>query len=227
MTSVARVLRGRLAGAALVLLSACAGGPPPPDWQADAKAALDAAVAAHLKGDGRVAAQELARARSQIASTGRPELMARAELMHCAAQVASLAFEPCIGFERLRRDAAAAELAYANHLAARVLSREDIERLPPAQRTAAAAVAGGSASFGAVQDIDDPLSRLVTVAVLFQAGQASPQMIALAADTASAQGWRRPLLAWLKLQALHAQRAGDAAEAERLARRIELVQSGH
>ncbi|HUG21077.1 hypothetical protein [Piscinibacter sp.] len=220
------ILRGCLAGAALALLSACAGGPPPPDWQADAKAALDAAVTAHLKGDSRVAAQELARARSQIASTGRPELMARAELMHCAAQVASLAFEPCTGFERLRRDAAAAELAYADHLAARALAREDIERLPPAQRTAATAVAGGSASVGAVQDIADPLSRLIAIAVLFQAGHASPQMIALAADAASAQGWRRPLLAWLKIQALQAQRAGDADAAQRLERRIELVQSG-
>jgi len=60
--------------------------------------------------------------------------------------------------------------------------------------------------------------------VLFQAGKASPAMIALAADTASAQGWRRPLLAWLKVQALRAEQAGEADEAQRLRRRLELVQ---
>jgi hypothetical protein len=223
MTTRARPLRMRLSFAAgAALLAACAGGPPPPDWQANAKAALDSAVTAHLVGDSRGAAQDFERAFSEIARTGRPELMARAELMRCAAQVASLVFEPCTGFERLRADAAAPELAYAAYLLGRPLPREEIERLPPAQRDTAAAVAGGSPA--SVEGIADPLSRLIAVAVQFQAGKASPQTIALAADTASAEGWRRPLLAWLKVQALRAQRAGDAQEAQRLERRIELVQ---
>jgi hypothetical protein len=205
------------------LLAACASGPPPPDWQTNAKSALDAAVTAYLAGDNGAEAREFERARSHIARTGRAELMARAELMRCAAHVASLVFEPCDGFERLRRDAAAPERAYADHLAARALTRDDIERLPPPQRAAAAAVAGADATLGSVQAIDDPLSRLIAVAVLFQAGKASPEMIALAADTASGQGWRRPLLAWLNVQALRAERAGAADEAQRLRRRIELV----
>jgi hypothetical protein len=45
-------------------------------------------------------------------------------------------------------------------------------------------------------------------------------------DTASAQGWRRPLLAWLGLQQQRAQQAGDAEAVARLARRIALVGSG-
>jgi primosomal protein N'' len=79
---------------------------------------------------------------------------------------------------------------------------------------------------GSLQAIDDPLSRLIAAALLFRAGKASPEMITLAADTASAQGWRRPLLAWLKVQALRAERVGAADEAQRLRRRIELVQGG-
>jgi primosomal protein N'' len=75
-----------------------------------------------------------------------------------------------------------------------------------------------------VQGIDDPLSRLIAVAVLFQAGKASPPMIDAAIETASAQGWRRPLLAWLKVQAMRAEKAGDAAETQRLQRRIALVE---
>ena len=213
-----------LAVALAVQLGACAGGPPVPEWQGNAKSASDGAVAAYLSGDSRVEAREFEQARAQIARTGRPELVARAELIRCAAHVASLVFEPCQGFEALRGDAAAPERAYADHLAARVLPRDDIERLPPAQRTAAAAVAGAGVSLANVQAIDDPLSRLIAVAVLFQAAKASPEMIALAADTASAQGWRRPLLAWLKVQALRAEEAGASGEAQRLQRRIELVQ---
>lgn len=215
----------RLTSAAVVAaLAACAGGPPVPDWQANAKAAMDQATAAYLSGDTQGEARAFERARDEISRTGRPELLARAELMRCAAHVASLVFEPCQGFERLRGDAAPPERAYADHLAARALPRADIERLPPAQQAVAAAVAGGEASTATVQAIDDPLSRLICVAVLFQAGKASPATMALAADTASAQGWRRPLLAWLEVLALRAERAGAADEAQQLRRRIELVQ---
>jgi len=215
----------RLAAAALVAaLAACAGGPPVPDWQANAKSAMDQATAAYLSGDGATEARAFAAAREQISRTGRPELLARAELMRCAAHVASLVFEPCAGFEKLRADAAAPERAYADHLAARRLPLADIERLPPAQRTVAAALAGGDASAATVQAIDDPLSRLIAAAVLFQAGKASPATLALAADTASAQGWRRPLLAWLEVLALRAERAGAADEAQRLRRQMLLVQ---
>jgi hypothetical protein len=218
--------RGVRVAALTLLLAACAGTPPAPDWQSNARSAVDGAVAAALAGDPRAEAQELERARAEISRTGRADLMARAELMRCAARVASLQLEPCEGFEKLRADAAPAERAYADHLAARVLPRDDIERLPPAQRAIATAIAGGDATLAGVQGIEDPLSRIIAVAVLFEAGKASPPMIVLAVDTASAQGWRRPLLAWLKVQALRAEQAGDSAEAQRLRRRIELVLNG-
>ena len=210
--------------ALVVAIAACASGPPAPDWQANAKAAIDQATTAYLSGDSAAEARAFERAREQISRTGRPGLLARAELMRCAAHVASLVFEPCQSFERLRGDAAPAEQAYADHLAARPLPRADIERLPAAQQAVANAVAGSEASAASVQAIDDPLSRLIAAAVLFQAGKASPATLALAADTASAQGWRRPLLAWLEVLALRAERAGALDDAARLRRQIQLVQ---
>jgi hypothetical protein len=220
------VARSRIALLIAAFVAGCAGGPPPPEWQANATGAVDAGVAAYLKGDSRAATAEFDRARNEVASTGRPALLARVELMRCAAEVASLVFGLCEGFEKLRRDAAAPERVYAKHLAARKLPPVDIELLPPGQRAAAAAIAGGEATLASVQQIEDPLARLIAVAVLFQTGKASPEMIALASETASVQGWRRPLLAWLKVQALRAQRAGDAEELGRVQRRIELVQGG-
>jgi hypothetical protein len=62
---------------------------------------------------------------------------------------------------------------------------------------------------------------LVAAGVLLRAGRANPEVIALAVDTASSQGWRRPLLAWLNLQLQRAERAGATAELERLRRRID------
>ncbi|MFZ5544645.1 MAG: hypothetical protein ACOZJZ_13885 [Pseudomonadota bacterium] len=178
---------------------------------------------AHLRGDTRLETLAYQRARAEVARTGRPDLAARVELMRCAAHVAGLAFEPCAGFEKLRIDAAPAEAAYAAYLEARPLPREQVERLPASHQAPAAALAGGVFTAPQLQAIEDPLSRLIALAVLFRAGKADPAMIALGADTASAQGWRRPLLAWLEVQALHADKAGDAGEAQRLRRRIELV----
>ena len=210
--------------AVVALLAGCASGPAPPTWQSEAKGALDRAAVAYLGGETALHDTELARARAAVAATGRPELAARVELTACALRVASVQFEPCARFEALRADAAAPERAYAEHLAAKALARDAIALLPPAQQGPAAARAGGNATLATVQGIEDPLSRLIAVAVLFQAGQASPAMIELAADTASTQGWRRPLLAWLKVQALRAEKAGDAAASQALQRRIALVE---
>lgn len=207
-----------------LLLAACASSPPPPDWQINAHMAINHAVTATLRGEAREEDQELARARSEIAKTGRPDLLAQAELMHCAALVASLVLEPCAGFEALRADATPAQRAYADYLAARVPTA-DIALLPPPHRAPAAASA--QAALSVLQDIDDPLSRLVAAAVLFQAGRASPAVLALAAETASAQGWRRPLLAWLQAQALRADKASDTEQAERLRRRMDLILNLH
>jgi hypothetical protein len=218
-------LRALLALAWAALLAACAGGPAAPAWQVDAKGAMDRAASAYLRGDGKPHEAELSRARAAVAATGRTELAARVELMDCALRAAALDLGPCPRFESLRTDATAADRAYADLLAGRALAREAVALLPTAQQGAANARAAGAVAPTVTQAIDDPLSRLIALALLFQAGQASPAHIEQAADTASAEGWRRPLLAWLKVQALRAEKAGDAAALAALQRRIALVES--
>lgn len=216
-----RAARAALAGvAAAGLLAACATTPPPPDWQVEAQGAVERAVAAWLDGNAQIEAVEAARAHRAAAATGQPAIVARIELLRCAARVASLEFGPCAAFEPLRADAAEAERAYADYLGARATTA-DVALLPPAQRGAATASPDASAQVLAA--IDDPLARLVAAGVMFESGRASPAAIALAADTASAQGWRRPVLAWLAVQRGLAERGGDAAQAQRLQRRIDLA----
>ena len=200
------------------LLVACAGGPPPPDWQMNAQGAMERATAAYLSGNTRLEALEFSRARAEVARTGRADLLARAELMRCAARVASLVFEDCPGFAALAPDAGAAERAYADYLAGR-LRPQDAALLPAQHRD----VATGSGSVDSLSRIPDPLSRLVAAGVLLRSARAQPAVMALAVDTASAQGWSRPLLAWLNVQALRAEAAGELNEAARLRRRIGMV----
>ncbi|MDP3226481.1 MAG: hypothetical protein Q8N13_00705 [Acidovorax sp.] len=212
-----------LYGALLVgtmLLAACSSKPPVPDWQMNAQGASHKALEAYLSGNARVEALEWDRARAEVARTGRPDLLARLELMRCAAQVASLVIGPCERFEPLRADAAPPELAYADYLAGR-LQPAQVALLPEAQRKVAA-----SGNVATLAGLEDPLSRLVAAGVLFQTGKVTPAVIAEAAEVASAQGWRRPLMAWLTLQVQRADAAGDAQAGASLRRRLAVVEQG-
>lgn len=223
MKGAAAMVRPMVALVAAAALSACGSRPPAPEWQMQAHGAMARYEQAFLAGAERAAGAEFARARGALASTGRADLVARAELVRCALQVASLAGTACDGFEALRADAAGAEKAYAAYLTGAALSAEQAALLPPAHRGVAATGGGGGAA--ALARIGDPLSRLVAAGVLVRAGQGSSEVLRIAADTASQQGWRRPLLAWLGAQALLAERAGQVEEAQRLRRRMALVTS--
>lgn len=204
-----------------MLLAACSSKPPVPDWQMNAQGASEKALEAYLSGNARVEALEWDRARAEVARTGRPDLLARLELMRCAAQVASLVVGPCDRFEPLRADAAPPELAYADYLTGR-LDPAQVALLPEAQRKVAV-----SGTVATLAGLEDPLSRLVAAGVLFQTGKASPAIIAEAAEAASAQGWRRPLMAWLRLQVQRADAAGDTQAAASLRRRLAVVEQGN
>jgi hypothetical protein len=219
MTTTLWIARRLPATLLATFLAACAGGPPAPDWQMNAQSALERASAAYMEGNAAVEAQEFARAREQIARTGKLDLLARAELLRCAARVASLVFDDCAGFAPA--DAAPAEGAYARYLAGRAQA-QDIALLPAPQRAVAGA-GSDTAAAAAIDGIADPLSKLVAAGVLLRTGRATPALFDRAVNTASDQGWRRPLLAWLGVQATRAEQAGQIQQAQQLRRRIALA----
>lgn len=211
-----------------LLLNACASAPAPPDWQANAFAALNGFSSAYLSGNTRLADFEFARAKTEITRTGRADLLARAELTRCAVRVASLEFDHCAGYQALAPDAAAPEQAYAAFLSGR-WSTLDATLLPAQHRALALQAASDQATgrpapaSSLLGAIEDPLARLIAAGVLLQSQRLTAADLVLASDTASAQGWRRPLLAWLGLQRQQATVSGDLAAAARLQRRIDLV----
>lgn len=208
---------------AMVLLGACASKPPPPDWQANAFAALNSYSSAYLEGNSRVADLEFARAKAEVSRTGRPDLMARLELVRCAAQVASLVLEPCTGYLALAADAKAPEQAYAAFISGHWTGL-DAKLLAAAYQSLVASPAATSAAANSqLSQIEDPLSSLIAAGALLQRELLTPEDIALAVDSASHQGWRRPLLAWLGVQLTRAKTAGNMAQVDRLQRRIDLV----
>jgi len=197
------------------LLAACSSTPPPPEWRVNAHQALRNFEEAYLEGNTRTADAEFLRAKAEASSTGRPDIVARIELARCAVQTASLAFDDCPGFKPLALDADARELAYADYLAGRWQGL-DAKRLPAHHQPV---VAAGTLPA-------DPLARLVAAGALLRAGRITPIHIAAATEAASANGWRRPLLAWLGVEEKRAASAGDAEAVAGIRRRIDLITKG-
>lgn len=193
-------------------LAGCATQPPQPAWRADAQSALDGFTEAYLAGASDAARTEFARARAGAAGTGNAAAVGQIELVRCAAQTASLDIDDdCSGFAALAADATPAQRAYADYLAGRWQGL-DVALLPEQHRSVPLAA------------IADPLARLVAAGAALRAGTLTPEGIATATETASTQGWRRPLLAWLGVAIQRAQALGDEAEVARLRRRVALAQ---
>lgn len=194
-------------------LAGCASKPQPPAWQPDARGALDGYTAAWLQGATTEADAEFAHARRAMASTGRFDVVAQAELVRCGVQAAGLVFD-CPGFAAIAGDATPAQRAYAAYLAGQWQGL-DAALLPEQHR--------GVAAGKGVAGIADPLARLVAAGALFKAGRITPADIGAAVDTASQQGWRRPLLAWLGVEEQRAAAAGDTLAVEQIRRRVVLL----
>ncbi|MFN3593330.1 MAG: hypothetical protein ACK4TK_01435 [Thiobacillaceae bacterium] len=218
-----QALRRTAAACLLALLTGCASGPPPADWQLNAHSLLESYGKHYLDGDTPLAERHFERARAEIARTGRLDLVARAELTRCAVRLAALETGPCTAFERLATHAGEEDQAYARFLTGDWQGL-DANRLPTHYRGLLAAREDAT-RLRALEEIKAPLPRAIAAGALFRAGGAAPEVIALATRTASDQGWRRPLLAWLEVQAKRAEAAGDQAGLELIRRRIELVQS--
>ena len=208
----------------LAVLAGCAGTPPPADWKMNAVAQLDQAQLRWLEGNSRAADLAMHRSRGEIAQSGRPDLLARAELAACAARVASLEFGPCPGFERLAGDTRAEDAAYARFLGGDWAGLD--ARQLPSHYAGLLAARDAAAANRALAEIQAPLPRLIGAALLFRQARAEPATLVLALDTASERGWRRPLLAWLSVGLKRARDAGDAGAAGQIQRRIDLVLGG-
>lgn len=209
---------------ATLLLSACGSAPKQADWQINTVSAMEQAQTAYLNAEQSAAATELQKARGQTARAADPQALAQIELRQCALQVASLDWQPCRAYEALRAYSTLAQQAYADYLYAHVEPAQ-IHALPAQQQSIAQASTQQQAQ-AALEQIQAPLSKLVAAAVtLRRAGAPNQALLETAVNVSSEQGWRRPLLAWLKLQENWAQQQNLEGLQKTSAMRIQLLES--
>jgi predicted small lipoprotein YifL len=209
--------------ASLILLAACgSGGLPPPDWKADSADLIERYQKHALLGENTLAERYFQQAVSATGGAGRVAETARLWLVRCTTRRAMLIDDACAEYAELAAMAPnAADQAYYQFVTLR-WDGLDVALLPEQHRDLVRTPAGKRHEV--LGRINDPLARLLDAGLLVMRQEADAATLALATETASEQGWRQPLLTYLKLQHEQAAARGDVAEQARLARRIQLVE---
>jgi len=209
--------------ASLVLLTACgSGGPPPPDWKTDSSDLIGRYQKHALLGENTLAERYFQQAVSATGGAGRVAETARLWLVHCATRRAMLIDDACAEYAELAKiEPSAADQAYYQFVTLR-WDNLDVAQLPEQHRDLVRTPA--ATRHEVLSRISDPLARLLDASLLVMRQEAGGTTLEVATETASSQGWRQPLLTYLKLQHEQAAAQGDAPRQARLARRIQLVE---
>ncbi len=212
-----------LALASLVMLTACgSGGPPPPDWKTDSADLIERYRKHALLGENTLAERYFQQAVAATGGAGQVAETARLWLVRCATRRAMLIDDACAEYAELAGVAPnAADQAYYQFITLR-WDGLDVAQLPAQHRDLVRAPAGKR--HAVLEKIDEPLARLLDASLLVMRQEADASTLEVATETASSQGWRQPLLTYLKLQQKQAAAQGNLPEQVRLARRIQLVE---
>lgn len=208
----------------LFLLAGC-GGKAVPQWVKTSHAQLDHFKNHYLQGRDRQAETSFHAAVEAIKFSGDLHLLQVAYLTRYAVNRAALEDFDDLEYRRLADVAPHAGNAHFHAFLKGSFDRVDEQALPPQYRPflRACRSANPSQADQAIFAIEDPLSRLIASGLALQAQCYQEKTINEAIRTASEQGWKRALLAYLKkLQAFYAAR-GDRAGAEFTRRKMDLI----
>jgi hypothetical protein len=169
-----------------------------------------------------VAQAEWLKAKQEASRTAQPEQVARVILAQCALRLASLDMGACEELTPLVPDLSPSLRAYHRYLQGQITAA-DLPLLPPAHQAVAQRLLAQTEVTAVIQAMSDPVSKLVAAAVALRSTQAQPSLLALGVDTASQQGWSRPVLAWLGAYKLWAEQTGHTSLTEQLQRRMALL----
>jgi hypothetical protein len=209
----------RIALIACLLLAAC-GGAPAPEWKTASRDLLERYSNHALRGESKLAEDYFNQALSATSATGRIGDVARLWLVRCAVETALLDFSDCARYTELARlDPRVEDTAYYRFLQGEAIQAAS---LPETYADFVNAGADSAKIRAALAAMDDPRSRLIAAGVAVRRGAIDEETLMLAADSASEQGWRRPLLTYLKLLEARLTRRDDP-RLPALRKRIELA----
>lgn len=208
-----------------LLVCSCASTTPVPAWKDNAYRYLDEYKTSFLTGKEESTEPHFIKARREIAAGNNLNLLTIVYLTQYALRTASLENFDSSEFAKLYRlESNAADMAYCHFLKGN-FSAVDVNVLPARYAGVWKAAAGRDLTMAAreIAVIDDPLSRLVACGVWIRYLSSDETILQIAISTASANGWRRPLWAYLeKLQTYYLE-SGNMGKANSIKQRLELL----
>jgi len=179
-----------------------------------------------MTGEDTSAFAHFQKAISEIKKSGDLSALQKAYLTKYAVHLALL--EPFAGDEYLQVEAVepiAENRNFFAFLRASPRAQVSVELLPRQYREFFAACLSGEAARrnSAVAKIEDPLSRLIAIGWLVSQDRHDEEILLLAEDTASRQGWKKALLAYLDRLTAHYLAKGETKKAEAVEGRIRLM----
>ncbi|MBP7017742.1 MAG: hypothetical protein KBB23_11265 [Smithella sp.] len=209
----------------VLLICACGGAGHIPVWKEKAYSQLDEYKTSFLTGREASTEPHFEKARKEIGAGNDLGLLTVAYLTKYALHTASLEPFDASEFAKLYRlEPHPADMAYCHFLKGN-FSAVDTKELPARYAGVLKAASGKDAATAGreIAAIDDPLSRLIACGVWTRYLPADEAILKIGIDTASANGWRRPLWAYLERLQNYYLENGDQAKANSVSERLKLL----
>ena len=207
------------------VICACGSAVPVPEWKDNASRQLDIYKNSFLSGREESTEPHFVKAGREIAAGNDLNLLAIAYLTKYALHTASLESFDDSEFQRLSRlEPNTVNRAYCDFLKGN-FSAVDMKALPSSYTGVWKAATARDLTMAAreIVAIDNPLSRLIACGVWIKYLPSDEAILQIGISTASANGWRRPLWAYLtKLHDFYLER-GDQMKADAVKERLELL----
>ncbi|HPC86596.1 MAG TPA: hypothetical protein P5238_04145 [Smithellaceae bacterium] len=208
-----------------LMICACGGAGQIPVWKEKGYSQLEEYKTSFLTGREASTEPHFEKARKEIASGNDIGLLTIAYLTRYALHTASLEPFDASEFAKLYRlEPRPADMAYCHFLKGN-FSAVDAKELPARYSgVLKAALSRNVQTAGReIAGIDDSLSRLIACGVWTRYLPADEKILQIGIDTASANGWRRPLWAYLERLQNYYLETGDPTKANSVAERLKLL----
>lgn len=212
--------------ASLMLLAGCGASKPVPDWLSTSYNQLESYKKNYLSGKEKIAAIQFKGVLSEIKKSGDLEVLARTHLIRMALQTAVL--EDLEDGEYLKINELSPSLQHRSFYAFLKGETGQVEEnMLPGQYAGFYRTlkrnAGKTDGLKEIEKMEDPLSQLIAMGVLVRLRQYDEGVLKKAADTASAQGWKKPLLTYLERLQAYYEGKKETGKASAVQQKIKLI----
>jgi hypothetical protein len=198
---------------------------PVPDWTLNSFNRLEAFKKNYLEGNLPIAEMHFKKAVEEIKMSGDLDILARAYLTRMAMQAAVLEKVQDDDFRKIEAAESHTENANYHLFLTGNLNRVQESLLPTPYHDVLKLLLQGRPDklAGALAEIKDPVSRLIASGVCTRLDQSDEGVLKLAAETASQNGWKKALLAYLGVMESAYAKQGQAEKAAAVRQKRELI----